>query len=423
MSIRRTREESPSAGGDPFGVGEFGVWTDERDKEQQSMTQLKVAVIPGDGIGPEITEAAVAVMRETARKFDVKLSHDSAPAAAAAVDKGLPPLPDDTLQLCRESDAILCGPFGDPRWDNAPPSERPERAKLILRKTFELYANLRPVKPVPALLDASPLKRELVDGVDILIVRELVGGLYFAEPRGYFSDDLGRYGVNTMKYHAWEVDRIGKVAFEAAQLRRKRVHSADKANALEVMQLWRETMQKLRDSKYSDVELKHIFVDNCCMQLVADPKAFDVVVAGNMFGDILSDIGAQITGSLGMLPSASLGTGTPLFEPVHGSAPDLVGKDKANPLAMILTAGMMFTHAAKRPDMGEAIDNAVAKGSGSLPTFLTVTFRAVTSPATFSGGFQASASATSSMPFPRTSAARYEFGTRRASSAGSSTAV
>jgi 3-isopropylmalate dehydrogenase len=361
MSIRRTREESPSAGGDPFGVGEFGVWTDERDKEQQSMTQLKVAVIPGDGIGPEITEAAVAVMRETARKFDVKLSHDSAPAAAAAVDKGLPPLPDDTLQLCRESDAILCGPFGDPRWDNAPPSERPERAKLILRKTFELYANLRPVKPVPALLDASPLKRELVDGVDILIVRELVGGLYFAEPRGYFSDDLGRYGVNTMKYHAWEVDRIGKVAFEAAQLRRKRVHSADKANALEVMQLWRETMQKLRDSKYSDVELKHIFVDNCCMQLVADPKAFDVVVAGNMFGDILSDIGAQITGSLGMLPSASLGTGTPLFEPVHGSAPDLVGKDKANPLAMILTAGMMFTHAAKRPDMGEAIDNAVAK--------------------------------------------------------------
>jgi 3-isopropylmalate dehydrogenase len=325
------------------------------------MTQLKVAVIPGDGIGPEITEAAVAVMRETARKFDVKLSHDSAPAAAAAVDKGLPPLPDDTLQLCRESDAILCGPFGDPRWDNAPPSERPERAKLILRKTFELYANLRPVKPVPALLDASPLKRELVDGVDILIVRELVGGLYFAEPRGYFSDDLGRYGVNTMKYHAWEVDRIGKVAFEAAQLRRKRVHSADKANALEVMQLWRETMQKLRDSKYSDVELKHIFVDNCCMQLVADPKAFDVVVAGNMFGDILSDIGAQITGSLGMLPSASLGTGTPLFEPVHGSAPDLVGKDKANPLAMILTAGMMFTHAAKRPDMGEAIDNAVAK--------------------------------------------------------------
>jgi 3-isopropylmalate dehydrogenase len=361
MSIRRTREESPSAGGDPFGVGEFGVWTDERDKEQQSMTQLRVAVIPGDGIGPEITEAAVAVMRETARKFDVKLSHDSAPAAAAAVDKGLPPLPDDTLQLCRESDAILCGPFGDPRWDNAPPSERPERAKLILRKTFELYANLRPVKPVPALLDASPLKRELVDGVDILIVRELVGGLYFAEPRGYFSDDLGRYGVNTMKYHAWEVDRIGKVAFEAAQLRRKRVHSADKANALEVMQLWRETMQKLRDSKYSDVELKHIFVDNCCMQLVADPKAFDVVVAGNMFGDILSDIGAQITGSLGMLPSASLGTGTPLFEPVHGSAPDLVGKDKANPLAMILTAGMMFTHAAKRPDMGEAIDNAVAK--------------------------------------------------------------
>jgi 3-isopropylmalate dehydrogenase len=360
MGIRRTREESPSAGSDPFSGGEFGVWSEQK-AEQRNMTQLKVAVIPGDGIGPEITECAVAVMREAARRFDIKLSDDSAPAAAAAVDRGLPPLPDETLQLCRDSDAILCGPFGDPRWDNAPPAERPERAKLILRKTFELYANLRPVKPVSALLDASPLKRELVDGVDILIVRELVGGLYFAEPRGYFSDELGRYGVNTMKYHAWEVERIGRVAFEAARLRRNRVHSADKANALEVMQLWRETMQKLRDASFADVELKHIFVDNCCMQLVADPKAFDVVVAGNMFGDILSDIGAQITGSLGMLPSASLGTGTPLFEPVHGSAPDIAGKDKANPLAMILTAGMMFTHAAKRPDVGEAIDNAVAK--------------------------------------------------------------
>lgn len=325
------------------------------------MTELKVAVIPGDGIGPEITEAAVAVMREASSRFDVKLSYDSAPAAAAAVDQGLPPLPDHTLQLCRDSHAILCGPFGDPRWDNAPPSERPERAKLILRKTFELYANLRPVKPVPALLDSSPLRRELVDGADILIVRELVGGLYFSEPRGYFEDELGRYGVNTMKYHAWEVERIGKVAFEAAKLRRNRVHSADKANALEVMQLWRETMQALRNKQFADVELKHVFVDNCCMQLVANPKQFDVIVAGNMFGDILSDIGAQITGSLGMLPSASLGTGVPLFEPVHGSAPDIVGQGKANPLAMILTAGMLFTHAAKRPDIGIAIDEAVAK--------------------------------------------------------------
>ncbi|MCB9932951.1 MAG: 3-isopropylmalate dehydrogenase [Planctomycetes bacterium] len=325
------------------------------------MTELKVAVIPGDGIGPEITEAAVAVMQAAAKKFGLSLSHDSAPAAAAAVDQGLPPLPDHTLKLCQQSDAILCGPFGDPRWDNAPPSERPERAKLTLRKTFDLYANLRPVKPVPALIAASPLKRELIDGTDILIVRELTGGLYFSEPRGYFEDAEGRYGVNTMKYHAWEVERIGKVAFEAAQLRRKRVHSADKANALEVMQLWRETIQKLHDSSYSEVELKHIFIDNCCMQLVSRPKDFDVIVAGNMFGDILSDIGAQLTGSLGMLPSASLGKGVPLFEPVHGSAPDITGTGKANPLAMILTAGMLFTHAAKRPDIGEAIDNAVAK--------------------------------------------------------------
>lgn len=342
--------------------GEFDGWAGEQATTQKAaMTELKVAVIPGDGIGPEITEAAVAVMQAAAKKFGLSLSHDSAPAAAAAVDQGLPPLPDHTLKLCQQSDAILCGPFGDPRWDNAPPSERPERAKLTLRKTFDLYANLRPVKPVPALIAASPLKRELIDGTDILIVRELTGGLYFSEPRGYFEDAEGRYGVNTMKYHAWEVERIGKVAFEAAQLRRKRVHSADKANALEVMQLWRETIQKLHDSSYSEVELKHIFIDNCCMQLVSRPKDFDVIVAGNMFGDILSDIGAQLTGSLGMLPSASLGKGVPLFEPVHGSAPDITGTGKANPLAMILTAGMLFTHAAKRPDIGEAIDNAVAK--------------------------------------------------------------
>jgi 3-isopropylmalate dehydrogenase len=362
MAVRRTREDSLS-GGDPLGdPAGFGVWVEERDAvSEKRMTELKVAVIPGDGIGPEITEAAVAVMQAAAAKFELSLSHASAPAAAAAVDQGLPPLPDHTLKLCSESDAILCGPFGDPRWDNAPPAERPERAKLTLRKSFDLYANLRPVKPVPALVGASPLKRELIDGTDILIVRELTGGLYFSEPRGYFEDEQGRYGVNTMKYHAWEVERIGKVAFEAAMQRRKRVHSADKANALEAMQLWRETMQSLRDSSYSEVELSHIFIDNCCMQLVSRPQDFDVIVAGNMFGDILSDIGAQLTGSLGMLPSASLGKGTPLFEPVHGSAPDITGTGKANPLAMILTAAMLFTHAAKRPDIGEAIDNAVAR--------------------------------------------------------------
>jgi 3-isopropylmalate dehydrogenase len=362
MALKRTREETYSAG-DPMGLAGqegFGVYMPQKSAERQ-MQKLKVAVIPGDGIGPEITDSAVAIMQAAAKKFDIALSFESALAAAAAVDKGLPPLPDATLKLCQQSDAILCGPFGDPRWDNAPPADRPERAKLILRKTFDLYANLRPVKPVPALVDASPLKRDLIDGVDILIVRELVGGLYFAEPRGYFEDARGKYGVNTMKYHAWEVERIGKVAFEAAKQRRKRVHSADKANALEVMQLWRETMQKCRDGAYKDIDLKHIFIDNCCMQLVSSPKDFDVIVAGNMFGDILSDIGAQITGSLGMLPSASLGTGVPLFEPVHGSAPDIAGKGKANPLAMILTVGMLFTHAARRPDVGTAIDNAVAK--------------------------------------------------------------
>ncbi|MEZ5991128.1 MAG: 3-isopropylmalate dehydrogenase [Planctomycetota bacterium] len=365
MAIQRTKEETYSTGGNPLSGNDFdgfGVWQSDADRQAEiRMKKLKVAVIPGDGIGPEITEAAVAVMQAAAKKFELELSHDSAPAAAAAVDQGLPPLPEHTLKLCTDADAILCGPFGDPRWDNAPPSERPERAKLILRKTFDLYANLRPVKPVAALIEASPLKRDLIEGTDILIVRELTGGLYFSEPRGYGEDDAGKYGVNTMRYHAWEVERIGRIAFEAARLRGKKVHSADKANALESMQLWRETMNKLHDTDFEDITLKHVFVDNCCMQLVSDPKQFDVVVAGNMFGDILSDVGAQLTGSLGMLPSASLGKGTPLFEPVHGSAPDIAGQDKANPLALILTVGMLFTHAAKRPDIGEAIDNAVAK--------------------------------------------------------------
>lgn len=365
MAIQRTKEQTYSTGGDLLAgdqFGGFGVWQADTDKQAEiRMKELKVAVIPGDGIGPEISAAAVAVMQAAAGKFGLTLSYDSSPAAAAAVDQGLPPLPDQTLKLCREADAILCGPFGDPRWDNAPPSERPERAKLILRKTFDLFANLRPVKPVPALIAASPLKRELIEGTDILIVRELTGGLYFSEPRGYGEDDAGKFGENTMRYHAWEVERIGRIAFEAAMLRSKRVHSADKANALESMQLWRETMIKLHETDFSEVTLKHVFVDNCCMQLVSDPKQFDVIVAGNMFGDILSDVGAQLTGSLGMLPSASLGKGTPLFEPVHGSAPDIAGQDKANPLAMILTVGMLFTHAAKRPDIGEAIDAAVAK--------------------------------------------------------------
>lgn len=364
MAVQRVRDKvaplSEVAAGGPDG---FGVWSaeDSRPIADKSMKEFKVAVIPGDGIGPEITACAVQVMEEAARRFDFRLAHGSGIAAAAAVDAGLQPLPEETFALCKDSQAILCGPFGDPRWDNAPPAERPERAKLILRKSFDLFANLRPVKPIPALIDSSPLRRELIEGADFLIIRELVGGLYFAEPRGYGDDEKGKFGINTLRYHAWEVERIGRIAFESARLRRKKVTSADKANALESMQLWRETMQKLRDTEFADVELRHMFVDNCAMQIVAGPKSFDVIVAENMFGDILSDIGAQLTGSLGMLPSASLGTGVPLFEPVHGSAPDIVGQGKANPLAMILTAGMLFTYGAKRPDIGSAIDRAVEK--------------------------------------------------------------
>ena len=319
----------------------------------------KIAVLGGDGVGPEVTEQALGVLKAAGKRFGFGIESESALVGAAAVKADKQPLPDETLNLCLESDAILFGAVGDPAFGDLPPDQLPERALLYLRKGLDLFANLRPVRPVPALLDASSIKREILEGADILVVRELVSGIYFGEPRGYDKDDKGRFAFNTMRYHETEVQRVARIAFDAAKKRGGRLCSADKANALEVMQLWRETVAKLGKDEYADVELTHMYVDNCAMQIVQNPKQFDVLLAGNMFGDILSDIGAQITGSLGMLPSASIGGKVGLYEPVHGSAPDIAGQGIANPLAAILSAAMLLTYSLGELDAARAIETAV----------------------------------------------------------------
>jgi 3-isopropylmalate dehydrogenase len=321
----------------------------------------KIALIPGDGIGTEIMQVAVAVLQAIAPKFNLVFAFETAIAGGVAIDQTGHPLPPGTLEICRRSDAVLLAAVGGEKWDNLPADLRPEQALLGLRSGLGLFANLRPATILPQLIDASTLKKEVIEGVDILVVRELTGGIYFGKPKGIFTDENGvRRGVNTMAYTDFEVDRIGKVGFEAAQKRRGILCSVDKANVLEVSQLWRERIVLLSGS-YPDVQLSHMYVDNAAMQLLRNPKQFDVIVTGNLFGDILSDAAAMLTGSIGMLPSASLGEpGTPgVFEPVHGSAPDIAGKDWANPLAQVLSAAMMLRYGLNEPDAATAIETAV----------------------------------------------------------------
>ncbi len=326
---------------------------------------LNLAVLGGDGIGPEVVDEALKVLKALSQRFDFSFNAEKALVGASAVDDKQEPLPESTLKLCLEADAILFGAVGDPRYGDLPPDQLPERALLQLRKGLNLFANLRPIKPFKALLSRSSLKEEVIQNVDILIVRELVSGIYFGEPRGYGQNEGDDFAYNTMHYSEKEVEQIMRIAFEAAIKRKKRVCSADKANALEVMQFWRNIAKKIHED-YSEVELSHQYVDNCAMQLVANPGQFDVIVAGNMFGDILSDIGAQITGSLGMLPSASLGKKTGLFEPVHGSAPDIAGKGIANPLAAILSLGLLLRYAKNWKEeafaLEEAVESALSQG-------------------------------------------------------------
>ncbi|AFZ50363.1 3-isopropylmalate dehydrogenase [Dactylococcopsis salina] len=325
------------------------------------MTQTyQITLLPGDGIGPEIIGVTVKVLKAVGQQCDLEFKFTEGLIGGVAIDQTGNPLPQETLDICRESDAVLLAAIGGYKWDNLPRHQRPETGLLGLRAGLELFANLRPAKILPQLVDASSLKRNIVEGVDIMVVRELTGGVYFGEPKGVFSTENGQQrGVNTMAYTDAEIDRIGKVAFETAQKRNKKLCSVDKANVLEVSQLWRDRVTAL-SSSYPDIELSHLYVDNAAMQLVRDPKQFDIIVTGNLFGDILSDAAAMLTGSIGMLPSASMGEGKPgVFEPVHGSAPDIAGENKANPLAQVLSAAMMLRYGLDQPIAADKIEQAV----------------------------------------------------------------
>jgi 3-isopropylmalate dehydrogenase len=322
---------------------------------------MKVAVLPGDGIGQEIVTQAVRVLR----RLDLPLELEEAPVGGAGYEAAGDPLPEATLALCRDSDAILFGAIGGPQYDTLPRDKRPERGLLRLRKELGLFANLRPAQVFPELAQASSLKPELVAGLDLLIVRELTGDIYFGEPRGIATLAGGeREGVNTMRYRESEIRRIARVAFEAARRRGKRLCSVDKANVLETTELWKQVVSEA-GKDYPDVKLSHMYVDNCAMQLVRAPRQFDVIVTGNMFGDILSDEASMLTGSIGMLPSASLDErGKGLYEPIHGTAPDIAGKDLANPLATILSAAMMLRYSLGRVGEADRIEKAVRRVLG-----------------------------------------------------------
>ena len=322
---------------------------------------MKICVLPGDGIGPEITAQAVRVLKA----LDLKFEMEEALLGGCAVDATGSPFPEATQKLALAADAVLLGAVGGPKWDVLGREQRPERGLLGIRKLLGLFANLRPAVLYPELANASTLKPEVVSGLDILILRELTGDIYFGQPRGIETREVDgvqqRVGINTMIYSENEIRRIGRMAFEAARKRNRKVCSVDKMNVLETTQLWRDVMNELAP-EYPDVELSHMLVDNAAMQLVRAPKQFDVMVTGNMFGDILSDEASMLTGSIGMLPSASLNeTGKGLYEPCHGSAPDIAGKDMANPLATILSVAMMLRYTFAQEEAAQRIETAVKK--------------------------------------------------------------
>jgi 3-isopropylmalate dehydrogenase len=322
----------------------------------------RITLLPGDGIGPEIMAVAVDVLNIVAKQDNLQLEFQTALIGGAAIEATGEPLPAATLEACKQSHGVLLAAIGGYQWDNLPRHLRPETGLLGLRAGLGLFANLRPAAILPQLIDASTLKREIVEGVDMMVVRELTGGVYFGEPKGIFTTETGeKRGVNTMAYTESEIDRIAKVGFETAQKRTKKLCSVDKANVLEVSQLWRDRVTAMAKD-YPDVELTHMYVDNAAMQLVRAPKQFDTIVTSNLFGDILSDAAAMLTGSIGMLPSASLGsTGLGVFEPVHGSAPDIAGQDKANPLAQVLSAAMLLRYGLSQPAAADRIERAVLK--------------------------------------------------------------
>lgn len=324
---------------------------------------LHVLTLPGDGIGTEVTAEAVRVLKHVAKKFGHSLHLAEGLLGGIAIHKTGTPFPAETEKLALDADATLMGAVGLPEFDNAPPEKRPEKGLLGIRKTLGVYANLRPVRTYKALIDSSPLKNHLVEGTDMIIVRELTGGIYYGTPRGITGEGAAERAVNTMAYTRPEIERVARMAFELARNRRKKVSSVDKSNVLENSQLWRKVVVEI-GAGYPDIELEHILVDNCAMQLVLNPRRFDVVLTENMFGDILSDEGAVLAGSIGMLPSASIGAKKPsgawvgLYEPVHGSAPDIAGKNKANPLGAIGSVAAMFEYSFGLLKEAAAVNNA-----------------------------------------------------------------
>jgi len=321
---------------------------------------LNICILPGDGIGVEVTREAVRVLKTVSAKFGHTLCLTEGLMGGIAIHKTGNPLPQETQDLALKADATLMGAFGLPEFDNWPPEKRPERGLLALRKLLGVYGNLRPVRSYKSLLEASPLKNHLIDGVDMIILRELTGGIYYGTPRGIEGEGLEERGTNTMTYTRKEIQRVTRMAFKLAQGRRKKVASVDKSNVLETSQLWRRVVNEVAP-EFPDCELEHILVDNCAMQLILAPKRFDIVLLENMFGDILSDEGAVLAGSIGMLPSASLGDDKGLYEPVHGSAPDIAGQNKANPMAAIGSVAAMLDYSFQLPAEAKAVYDAVEK--------------------------------------------------------------
>mgnify|MGYP000916889916 CR=1 FL=1 len=321
-------------------------------------TVYQIAVLPGDGIGVEIVPEAIKVLKQAGERYHLEFKFTEALIGGVAIDAVGKALPEETLEICRNSDAVLLGAIGGPKWDQLPAQERPEAAALLpLRKALGLFANLRPVTVYPALIGASTLKPDIIEGVDLIVFRELTGGLYFGN-KSRRPIASGEEAIDTLIYTTPEIERITRLAFEAARKRRKKVTSIDKANVLESSRLWRETVIRL-SADYPDIELEHMYVDNCAMQLIRYPKQFDVILTENMFGDILTDEASMLTGSIGMLASASLGGQVALYEPAHGSAPDIAGQKKANPLATILSAAMMLRYSFNQESAAQAIEKAV----------------------------------------------------------------
>jgi len=334
----------------------------------------KILVIPGDGIGVEVTAVSIELLEIIEKKCGVKFKIDEGLFGGSSIDAHGVPLTDEVKNTALNSDAVLLGAVGGPKWENLEHNLKPESGLLTLRKELDAFANLRPAIVYPALVDASTLKKEIVEGVDIMVVRELTGGIYFGKPRGIETIDGGeKKGVNTLHYTSSEIERVARVAFQIAEKRNKHVTSIDKSNVLESMVLWRDTVTSLQEKEFSHIELEHLYVDNAAMQLIRRPKSFDVMLAGNMFGDIISDEAAQLTGSLGMLPSASVGNKGAIYEPVHGSAPDISGQDIANPIASILSLSMMLKYSFnmdKESSMVElAVKNTLDKGFRTADIF------------------------------------------------------